>query len=139
MDILIEREIQKLIDEKIGDKLRIEYIFETLKKEEKLYDSDKKYLKNILIENSTLDEIKDRLKFLDSSNNTDIKKVETSSLHFQEKWCIHCKKGVFPERKLSVGALVLLLLIGIIPGLIYYALTEKVCPICNKHHWGVPP
>lgn len=143
MDILIEREIQKLVDENIGDKLRIGYILETLKNKGKLYDSDKKYLQKILLEHSELDEIRDRLEFLDFfetiTNKENVKKVETRSVHFQEKWCARCQKSVFPERKFNVGAFVLLLFIGIVPGLLYYALTEKVCPICSKHNWDVPP
>lgn len=143
MDLLIEREIQKLIEAEHGDVLRTKIILELLQSDNKLYSSDQKYIYLLLIEHSDLDEITERVQFLNPVKLT-VKKTElttssTPKLHFQERWCTHCEKGVFPERKFSVGALLILLLIGILPGLIYYALVSKKCPICSKADWGAHP
>lgn len=142
MDLLIEREIQKLIDAEHGDVLRTQIILESLQNNKKLYSSDQKYIYLLLIEHSDLEEIRERVQFLNPIKPI-VKKIELANssapkLHFQERWCIHCKRGVFPERKFSVGALLILLLIGILPGLIYYALVSKKCPICSNANWGIP-
>jgi hypothetical protein len=55
------------------------------------------------------------------------------------KYCAFCQRMVHPERDFSVGALVVLLFLGIIPGLLYYALKSKTCPICKHHQWQIPP
>lgn len=44
---------------------------------------------------------------------------------------------VEPQKKLSAGLLVVLLLCGICPGVIYYLATSKTCPMCNSTNWGV--
>ncbi|MGI0056740.1 MAG: hypothetical protein ACREAK_05125 [Nitrosarchaeum sp.] len=44
-----------------------------------------------------------------------------------------------PERDFSVAALVILLFLGIIPGIIYYFLKSPVCPICKHNQWTIPP
>lgn len=142
MDLLIEREIQLLISSEKGDPLRIKIILESLQKGKKLYKSDEKYIHTLLLEHSKLDEITERIEFLNStkpvvSEKKIIPKETTRPvLHFQERWCRNCKKGVFPERQFSLGALIILLIIGILPGLIYYALISKKCPICNRSDWG---
>jgi len=55
------------------------------------------------------------------------------------KYCAFCQRSVHPERDFSVGALVVLLFIGIIPGIIYYFLKAANCPICKHHQWQIPP
>lgn len=55
------------------------------------------------------------------------------------KYCAFCQRLVHPERDFSVGALVVLLFIGIIPGIIYYFLKAANCPICKHHQWQIPP
>jgi hypothetical protein len=55
------------------------------------------------------------------------------------RFCAYCERHVTPERDFSVGALLILLLLGIIPGIIYYFLKAPVCPICKHHQWEIPP
>ena len=55
------------------------------------------------------------------------------------KYCAFCERSIRPERDFSVGALVVLLFIGIIPGIIYYFLKSPVCPICKHSQWQIPP
>lgn len=55
------------------------------------------------------------------------------------KFCAFCERHVRPERDFSVGALIVLLFLGIIPGIIYYFLKAPVCPICKHHQWRIPP
>jgi len=58
------------------------------------------------------------------------------------KYCGNCKRWVTPKREMSVLALVILLILGIIPGiiyLIYYLLKPKVCPMCNSQNWTIAP
>jgi len=55
------------------------------------------------------------------------------------KFCAFCERSIRPERDFSVGALVVLLFIGIIPGIIYYFLKSPVCPICKHSQWRIPP
>lgn len=55
------------------------------------------------------------------------------------KYCAYCDRSVHPERDFSVAALVVLLFLGIIPGIIYYFLKSPVCPICKHSQWTIPP
>jgi len=55
------------------------------------------------------------------------------------KYCAFCERSIRPERDFSVAALVILLFIGIIPGLIYYFLKAPTCPICKHSQWTIPP
>lgn len=55
------------------------------------------------------------------------------------KYCAYCDRSVHPERDFSVAALVVLLFLGIIPGLIYYFLKSPACPICKHNQWTIPP
>lgn len=55
------------------------------------------------------------------------------------KFCAYCERSIRPERDFSVAALVILLFLGIIPGIIYYFLVSPVCPICKHSQWRIPP
>ncbi len=55
------------------------------------------------------------------------------------RYCSNCSQLVEPKRHVSMGALFVLLLLGIIPGIIYYVLKHHTCPICNSENWGVQP
>ena len=121
MDLVIDKELQILIDNNLGDIQRLEFIRKSLREEKKISKSDQKYLMKLLKEHS---KVKNVLKRLDYLNR---------------KYCAICEKSVFPERDFSTGALLILLLLGIIPGLIYYAVKNKTCPICKHDQWEVPP
>ena len=68
-----------------------------------------------------------------------IVKKRTRPVDPDAKYCAYCQRSVHPERDFSVGALVVLLFLGIIPGLLYYALKAANCPICKHHQWQIPP
>ena len=51
------------------------------------------------------------------------------------RFCINCKKKVYPKKTFSWGVLAILLLIGIVPGIIYYALKNENCPYCKQAEW----
>lgn len=51
------------------------------------------------------------------------------------RFCSNCNQLVEPKRHVSIGALFVLLLLGIIPGVIYYVLKKHTCPICNSENW----
>jgi hypothetical protein len=55
------------------------------------------------------------------------------------RYCAYCERSVHPERDFSVAALVILLFLGIIPGIIYYFLKSPTCPICKHNQWTIPP
>ena len=55
------------------------------------------------------------------------------------KYCNNCKQLVDPKKDISVGLLVFLILCCTIPGIIYYIVKSKTCPVCNSTNWGVPP
>ncbi len=52
------------------------------------------------------------------------------------RWCNNCKKIVYPEKVINNKILGVSLLFGIIPGISYYLLKEKVCPDCGKADWN---
>ena len=49
--------------------------------------------------------------------------------------CENCKKKVVPIKKFSVGWFIVLLILGVLPGILYilyYSLIKKPrCPMCN--------
>ena len=55
------------------------------------------------------------------------------------KYCLNCKQMTEPHRHFSAGILLVLLCLGVIPGIIYYLLKPATCPMCNSQHWGIKP
>ncbi|KKM05064.1 hypothetical protein LCGC14_1757930 [marine sediment metagenome] len=56
------------------------------------------------------------------------------------KYCNNCRQLVDPQKNYSTGLLLILLLCcGFIPGIIYYLILVKKCPMCNSSNWGVKP
>ncbi len=48
------------------------------------------------------------------------------------KWCPACKRNVNTEPGYSLGILIVLLILFIIPGIIYWAVKRgRRCPICH--------
>lgn len=64
IDPIIDKEIQNLIDSNIGDTQRLEYIRKSLQEEKKIYNSDQKYLSELLAKHSKDEDILERLDFL---------------------------------------------------------------------------
>ena len=44
---------------------------------------------------------------------------------------------ITPKRHFNVAILFILILLGVIPGIIYYFLVAKSCPMCNSENWGI--
>ena len=74
-----------------------------------------------------------------STIKKEIKTKRPSLIDPNAKYCAYCDRSVHPEKDFSVAALVVLLFLGIIPGLIYYFLKSPVCPICKHNQWTIPP
>lgn len=57
-------------------------------------------------------------------------------------YCVTCKRKTMPSRGHFVAwAFILLLILGVIPGiiyLIYYYMKDLRCPICKGNDWGDP-
>ena len=54
------------------------------------------------------------------------------------RYCKNCEQIVEPKRHFNMAILFILLLLGIIPGIIYYVILGKSCPMCNSENWGIP-
>ena len=96
----------------------------------------------LLEKHSKNEDILERLDYLNpkpkKQTKPSPKKLEQPSRK-DHKYCTICEKMVWAERDFNTGALLILLVIGIIPGLIYYAVKNKTCPICKHANWGIPP
>ncbi|MEM0488958.1 MAG: hypothetical protein QW707_07150 [Candidatus Bathyarchaeia archaeon] len=57
------------------------------------------------------------------------------------KYCGFCKRYVTPDSNINWFLAIVLLVLGILPGVVYivYKVTHKVCPICNSRNWVPPP
>jgi hypothetical protein len=56
------------------------------------------------------------------------------------KYCNNCKQIVEPQKNYNEMVLIVLLLCcGIVPGIIYYLIKPKACPMCNSTNWGIKP
>ena len=57
-------------------------------------------------------------------------------------YCLNCKRKTMPTRgSFHVVWFIVLLLLGLIPGLIYvayYYMKDLECPHCKKKNWGEP-
>lgn len=140
-DPVIDKEIQNLIDENVGDKQRLEFIQKSFREEKKIYNSDLKYLTKLLEEHSKDEDILERLDFLTpkpAKKTTTLTENLTHVVDTDLKYCTNCTQLVRQERHFSKGVLLLFLFFGI-PGLLYYFVKGKTCPLCKHDQWGVPP
>ena len=53
------------------------------------------------------------------------------------KYCTNCEKKVFPIRTFSAGVVIGILLLGVVPGILYYYFKERKCPHCKNSDWDV--
>ncbi len=89
MDPVLDKEIQNLIDGNLGDNQRLEFIRKSLQDEKKIYNSDQKYLMELLKEHSKDEDILERLEYLNpkkkktvttfADNNNNSKSVSNKS------------------------------------------------------------
>lgn len=138
--------VEKLQTAEIGNSERLDSIKELLEKGGILPSEDTDYLKEKIkqleaIEKSKKDETEDLV--IDKPKSVPIKKeimVKRARLVDPDaRYCAYCERSVHPERDFSVAALVILLFLGIIPGIIYYFLKSPACPICKHSQWAIPP
>jgi len=52
------------------------------------------------------------------------------------EYCRNCEQNIDPKKHFNYGILFVLLILGVIPGIIYYFFIGKKCPICNDDNWG---
>ena len=64
MDRILDNEIQNLLDAGIGDSGRLEFIRQSLEKDKPLYNSDKKFLYELLKKHATNELALDRFRYL---------------------------------------------------------------------------
>lgn len=126
--------IQKLKEAEIGNQTKLNSIKKVLEGGSPLSRKDDSYL---AIKFKQLRKIDERVAY--GLVNEDRITKGPRPVNPDAKYCAYCQRMVTPERDFSVGALIILLLIGIIPGIIYYFLKAKTCPICKHHQWQIPP
>lgn len=66
MDRILDNEIQNLLDAQIGDSGRLEFIRQSLQEDKPLYNSDRKYIINLISKYSSNDSILYRLNYIAS-------------------------------------------------------------------------
>lgn len=109
MDPVLDKEIQSLIEGNLGDNQRLEFIRDSLKTKKPLYNSDQRYLIQLLKEHSKDNDILERLDFLNPKKTEKKKPIVTydtlpqeAVLHPDQKYCVNCK-----QRVKSAGPLVM--------------------------------
>jgi hypothetical protein len=58
------------------------------------------------------------------------------------KYCGNCKQWITTTKGPSIAITILLLILGIVPGIIYIiwaASKGGKCPMCNSTNWSIPP
>jgi len=127
--LLAHDTINKLQISEIGNPERLEGMKKHLELRGSLPDDDISYLK----------EKANQLKKIEKTEPVRELKPRPKPVDPDAKYCAFCQRSVHPERDFSVGALVVLLFLGILPGIIYYFLKAATCPICKHHQWQIPP
>jgi len=132
--------IEKLKRSEIGNTEKLEECKNALNQSGKLTDEDESYLQTKIEQYKKIHtEPPKTTKPLASQPAKKIVKKRQRPIDPDAKYCAFCQRSVHPERDFSVGALVVLLFLGIIPGLLYYVLKAANCPICKHHQWQIPP
>jgi len=117
VDPVLEKEIQNLIDQKLGDSERLKFILESIKNNKKVYNSDQKYLINLLTTHSKDEDILERLDFLNPEKK---ESVTTFADNAEEESQITVqtdkpqKKGRSKKKKLGIGVGIFVILFFVI-------------------------
>jgi len=125
--------IEKLQLAEIGNSERLESIKKRLEENGSLPAEETSYLNE---KNKQLNTIKTQKL---TPAKKEIQRKRSKPVDPDAKYCAFCQRSIRPERDFSVGALIVLLFLGIIPGIIYYFLKAPTCPICKHHQWQIPP
>jgi hypothetical protein len=132
--------IEKLKHAEIGNSSKLDDCKSALSEGKKLTDEDETYLKTKIEQYKKISIESKSVKPVVSSDTTKkTVKKRVKPVDPDAKYCAYCQRSIRPERDFSVAALVILLFLGIIPGLIYYFLKSPVCPICKHSQWQIPP
>jgi len=129
--------IEKLKQAEIGDSIKLDEYKNTLNNGGELSDDDESYLQTKIKQYKKIHA--EPPKPVKPVIPKKIIKKRQRPLDPDAKYCAFCERSIRPERDFSVGALIVLLFIGIIPGIIYYFLKSPVCPICKHSQWRIPP
>jgi len=129
--------IEKLKHAEIGDSPRLDEFQNTLNETGNLSEEDNSYLQTKIEQYKKIhaEPPKPAKPIIPKK----IVKKRPKPVDPDAKYCAFCERLMRPERDFSVGALIVLLFIGIIPGIIYYFLKSPVCPICKHSQWTIPP
>ena len=130
--------IEKLKRSEIGSSEKLEECKNALNQSGKLTEEDESYLQTKIEQYKKIHTEKPKPTTRPDTVKKIVKKRQRP-VDPDAKYCAFCQRSVHPERDFSVGALVVLLFLGIIPGLIYYVLKAANCPICKHHQWQIPP
>ena len=136
--------IKKLRETEIGSSERLDSIQKNLRERTELSQEDENYLEEKIQQYHKIQgtEPMTQARKIESTKPVTLKKIvkkRPRPVDPDAKYCAFCERSIRPERDFSVGALIVLLLIGIIPGIIYYFLKAPVCPICKHSQWQIPP
>lgn len=136
--------IKKLREAEIGSSERLDSIQKSLRERTELSQEDENYLAEKIKQYHKIQgtEPMPQARKIESAKPVTLKKIvkkRPRPVDPDAKYCAYCQRLMRPERDFSVGALIVLLLIGIIPGIIYYFLKAPVCPICKHSQWQIPP
>jgi len=130
--------IEKLKRSEIGSSEKLDECKNALNESGKLTEEDESYLQTKIEQYKKIHTEKPKPATRPDTAKKMVKKRQRP-VDPDAKYCAFCQRSVHPERDFSVGALVVLLFLGIIPGLLYYALKAANCPICKHHQWQIPP
>jgi len=129
--------IEKLKQAEIGNSIKLDEYKNTLNNGGELSDDDESYLQTKIKQYKKIHA--EPPKPVKPVTPKKIVKKRPRPVDPDAKYCAFCERSIRPERDFSVGALIVLLFIGIIPGIIYYFLKSPVCPICKHSQWQIPP
>lgn len=132
--------IEKLKLAEIGNASKLDDCKNALNEGKELSTDDEHYLKTKIEQYKKINTEPKPVKQITSSETTKkIAKKRVKPIDPDAKYCAYCQRSIRPEKDFSVAALVILLFLGIIPGIIYYFLKSPVCPICKHSQWQTPP
>lgn len=133
--------IEKLKRAEIGNYTKLDECKNALNENGKLSEEDESYLQTKIEQYKKIyaEPLKPAKPVLKQDAPKKIVKKRPRPVDPDAKYCAFCERSIRPERDFSVGALIVLLFIGIIPGIIYYFLKSPVCPICKHSQWRIPP
>jgi hypothetical protein len=116
MDLILSKEIQNLIDNRRGDTGRLEFILSSIQENKELYNSDQKFLIDLLEKYSLDENILDHLHFFNQDNIPAKETVTTFADNIQDsdtsQEIIYDHKSLTPKNKRN--ATVLAVVLGIL-------------------------